>query len=501
MLRRRGGLLLMVSGLMALAAGCGNTMIPGGKPGGGGSPNPTKSDPVIAWAAPAAITNPAPLTSAQLDATANVAGSFVYSPAAGTVLTPGTQTLSTTFTPADTADYNTATASVTITVNPAVSTASSCGSGGAGNAVAYVYLPAGTQSDPEILGYAATADGGLTPIPGSPFATSSSYAVSTMVGTGSLLFGSDGYHIETFAVQGNGCISPENSMVAGVGDGADATLVVNGLFLDPQDENLYSFDYNPPDGLDGKLASYSFDRGSGQVTQIGTDAVGGNGTLSFGANDAYAVDTYCNARGGTFVNEYQRGSSGALIYLKVLPYPAAGPDQPWCPGGTAADGSGHFVIEFTPFVYAGATSGPTQLAVYTVDAAGNVTTASTSRNMTDVPVSDGESVLEFSPDDRYLAVDGAFGIELFAWNSASTTLTPITTINSGYSCWSNNTGSGCGGWTIGMVGWDENDHLYAVFQNQLRVYNISDSGMTQAPGSPYPVQNAFEGVVLPRTAN
>ena len=45
----------------------------------------------------------------QLDATAGgVAGSFAYTPAAGTVLGVGSQTLSVTFTPSDTTDYNTA---------------------------------------------------------------------------------------------------------------------------------------------------------------------------------------------------------------------------------------------------------------------------------------------------------------------------------------------------------------------------------------------------------
>jgi hypothetical protein len=55
-----------------------------------------------------------PLSSTQLDATASVPGSFVYSPAAGRVLSPGTQPLSVTFTPTDTVDYTTATDTVTI---------------------------------------------------------------------------------------------------------------------------------------------------------------------------------------------------------------------------------------------------------------------------------------------------------------------------------------------------------------------------------------------------
>ncbi len=80
-----------------------------------------KAKPVITWATPAAITAGAALSGTQLDATANVPGTFVYSPAAGTVLAAGSQTLNATFAPTDTTDYNTATASVTLTVNPATS--------------------------------------------------------------------------------------------------------------------------------------------------------------------------------------------------------------------------------------------------------------------------------------------------------------------------------------------------------------------------------------------
>ena len=47
----------------------------------------------------------------QLNATASVPGTFVYTPAAGTVLNAGAaQTLSVTFTPTDAANYTTATA-------------------------------------------------------------------------------------------------------------------------------------------------------------------------------------------------------------------------------------------------------------------------------------------------------------------------------------------------------------------------------------------------------
>src|SRR6185436_7093354 len=75
-----------------------------------------KAQPVINWSAPAQITYGTVLSAVQLNATANVAGAFVYSPAAGTMLNGGAeQTLSATFTPSD-SNYNVATASVLITV-------------------------------------------------------------------------------------------------------------------------------------------------------------------------------------------------------------------------------------------------------------------------------------------------------------------------------------------------------------------------------------------------
>ena len=81
--------------------------------------NVNLTTPAITWPAPAAITYGTALSSTQLNATASVSGSFAYTPAAATILTPGSQTLSVTFTPDDTADYSTATATQTLLVNPA----------------------------------------------------------------------------------------------------------------------------------------------------------------------------------------------------------------------------------------------------------------------------------------------------------------------------------------------------------------------------------------------
>jgi CSLREA domain-containing protein len=78
-----------------------------------------KGTPVISWSDPADITYDTALSAAQLDATASVPGTFSYAPGIGAVLNAGSdQTLSATFTPTDSSDYNSISTSVTINVNP-----------------------------------------------------------------------------------------------------------------------------------------------------------------------------------------------------------------------------------------------------------------------------------------------------------------------------------------------------------------------------------------------
>ena len=77
---------------------------------------------VLTWSTPSPITYGTALSATQLDATANVPGTFVYTPAAGTVLSAGLQTLSVTFTPTNTTQYKAATTTVSLQVNQAPST-------------------------------------------------------------------------------------------------------------------------------------------------------------------------------------------------------------------------------------------------------------------------------------------------------------------------------------------------------------------------------------------
>jgi len=77
----------------------------------------SQAAPLLSWTMPSAVVYGAALGSNQLDATANVPGSFAYNPSAGTVLSPGTNTLSVIFIPADTVDYSSATGNVSLVVS------------------------------------------------------------------------------------------------------------------------------------------------------------------------------------------------------------------------------------------------------------------------------------------------------------------------------------------------------------------------------------------------
>jgi phospholipase C len=98
------------AGILSLAlmfvAGCGQNSAP-------------PISPTIVWPQPAPIAYGVGLGSAQLNATANVAGTFTYSPGDGALLGVGTHSLSATFRPADPNKALGATASNTIVVNQA----------------------------------------------------------------------------------------------------------------------------------------------------------------------------------------------------------------------------------------------------------------------------------------------------------------------------------------------------------------------------------------------
>jgi hypothetical protein len=79
----------------------------------------SQATPVITWPTPSPITYGTAISATQLNATANTTGTFAYDQPLGAILPAGSHTLNLTFTPDDTTDFTTATASVTLVVNQA----------------------------------------------------------------------------------------------------------------------------------------------------------------------------------------------------------------------------------------------------------------------------------------------------------------------------------------------------------------------------------------------
>lgn len=79
-----------------------------------------RAAPAIAWASPEKITYGTPLSTAQLNASASVPGTFVYTPSLGAILAAGDHTPSVIFTPSNSSDYTPAQAAVMLTVAKAM---------------------------------------------------------------------------------------------------------------------------------------------------------------------------------------------------------------------------------------------------------------------------------------------------------------------------------------------------------------------------------------------
>jgi 6-phosphogluconolactonase (cycloisomerase 2 family) len=366
--------------------------------------------------------------------------------------------------------------------NPA--TPSSPGSGsGSGSAVSkssstFVYLSSSPSTGKyEISGYSVGSSGALTPIGTSPWSTAG-YAPLLMAGHGSYLFGADGYSVYSFSIASDGALKQVSSLQVGTLSKTGTPAPAGGpttLFYDRSYNTLYSFFINLQGTDNNGYQSYSIDQNSGNLTVINSIQAGPEATesLQFTSNDQFAYSSSCY-HGTQALIGVSRASTGALTRLSnntLFPSPTAQSGDFYCPYSAAADNANHVVVSVavTP---AGSLqgSGPYQLATYTADNSGNLTTTSTSSTMPTTQVGAPTTYL-FSADGKCLAVGGPNGLQLFANNNG--TLTAVGgLLNTDF---------------INFVQWDSNDALYALSMesNQLYVYTVNAKGATAVSGSPY----------------
>jgi hypothetical protein len=356
--------------------------------------------------------------------------------------------------------------------------------------VAYVYVSSGNKSTEQyqINAYAANGSGKLTPVLGSPFPSQIQY----MALNGKWLFGTNGVYIDSFSIASNGALALTSSINAtDLGPDGPVGGPAN-LFLDHTGATLYDGDYyGYIDGQNG-YQSFAIDQSNGSLNYLGITPQGlmiGN-VLSFIGNNNYAYSASCyNPEGPTFspiIYGYSRNSSGPLNQLNITPPipAAAASDEVYCPLLAAADPTNHVAISMTPSSSSQySVAGPPQLAVYTADTFGNLTTSSTSANMPKTLVT---QITDFwmSPSGKLLAVAGKGGLEVFHFNGANpiTHYTGLLTKDE-----------------IDQVFWDKNNHLYAVSQTagKLYVFTVTAKTHKPAPGSPYSIPEAIFLSVLP----
>ena len=162
-----------------------------------------QATPAISWAMPASITYGTALSATQLNATSPVTGTFIYTPAAGTVPGVGSQTLSVALAPGDATDYAGASDTVTLVVNkatPVNTLASSSGTSFVSDSVTFTATltePFGSPSGTVTFMDGITQLGSGTVTGGAAMFTTSSLAV--------------GSHTITAVYSGDGSFNAVNS--------------------------------------------------------------------------------------------------------------------------------------------------------------------------------------------------------------------------------------------------------------------------------------------------
>jgi hypothetical protein len=349
--------------------------------------------------------------------------------------------------------------------------------------VAWVYVSSaiGNGGRSEIFAYDAASNGRLTPITGSPFADD----VSQLAVNGKYLFGSalDGTYIDSYLIASDGSLSFAAStdvLTPNQGCGSAGPI-----FTDHTGASLYNFDYFASDCSNNTYQSFTVAKSTGKLPYLGES--GGNeelnGYLTFLANDKFAYSSDCY-HFGPAIYGFQRNSNGSLTELNINPaFPKAPSGEGWCPYLAAADPSDHVAIAMFPSAGFGDQNGPYQLATYTANSSGNLTTTNTYSNMPAVEVG-GVTALSMAPSGKLLAVAGSSGLQIFQFDGAS----PIThytgLLTSDY---------------VDQMYWDKDNHLYAISEasNKMWVYTVTPTSLSQASGSPYTIHNPLGIIVQP----
>lgn len=351
--------------------------------------------------------------------------------------------------------------------------------------VAYVYIAnSAGGSTTEISAFAADGAGRLKPVPGSPFMENA----ASMAVNGKYLMVVSGSKINSYRIAKNGSLSfavatDYQRVQPGCGFASQ-------LIFDHSGNSLYVTE-SQADCSNNGVTDWAVDWATGGLDYLGlTDT--GNWNINaayFIGNDKYAYTAYNDSCMYYSMNGFRRGANGKLTEFT----PAMNSPKPpahvraYIPYLGAADPINHVAFAEIPANPPGCASSPVQLATYTVNPNGSLTTTSSFANM---PTTAIRTVydMKMSPSGKLLAVAGQEGLQIFHFNGAApiTHYTGLLTKD-----------------PINEMFWDNDNHLYAitgVFQsnvNRLHVFTITPKGYREAPGSPYKINGPQYLIVQP----
>jgi WD40 repeat protein len=343
--------------------------------------------------------------------------------------------------------------------------------------VAYVYVTSkSTNNKNEINAFAASANGKLTRVAGSPFSAD----VQKMAVNAKYVFGTNGVTIYSYGIEANGALREVASIDAQKFNQADCGGPI-GLFLDRSGSTLYDVDIYS-DCSNNAFQFFGSEGSTGGLSYRGTTAASSPEfylPLSFLGNNEYAYGSSCYHFGPTIYG-FARGSDGSLTHLGANPtLPAASTGNFYCPYLADTDTTNHVAVPVQPLSgFSWQPAGAYQLATYTADNSGNLTTNSTYSNMPTTLAATGTANsltdVAMSPSGKLLAVAGNGGLQVFHFNGAN----PVT----------HYTGLLYAA-QVDQLFWDNDNHLYALSQTagKLFVFTVTPTNYKQAPGSPYTI--------------
>jgi WD40 repeat protein len=346
---------------------------------------------------------------------------------------------------------------------------------------AFVYVSAQKGPDYGISAYSASSSGQLTPVSGSPFAANANY----MALNGKYLFGSNGVDIYSFSIASDGALTQVASLNA-QNYNQNGCGGPENLFVDRTGTTLYDPDYLGNICANNAYQVFSIGSATGALDYLGAAVASPafNSPLSFIGDNlfGYSSDCYRSMPG---IYGYARATDGTLTEINGEPtaMPAAPSGNYYCPYLSAADSANHVAIPLMPMSESTLQpSGALQIAVYSADSSGNLTTASTSANMPKSAVSSVTDI-RISPSGKLLAVAGTSGLQVFHFNGAN----PVTRF----------TGLLATG-QVDHIFWDNANHLYAISTSagKLMVFTVDATGATPTSGSPYTIASPQNIAVL-----